>query len=143
VFRLRFSQPIEHEEVTSFKLGELSARKEDDLAKLLLLAKEGQASDAMNSFHQNAQVLNRFVIAQCVLTDGVVGAVRKEVRRLFPDVKAEANTIMDILSHEVLKRDVIEGDKVLEAKARIKKAEQKLSRNASKASVQASTNAEG
>jgi hypothetical protein len=139
VFRLRFSQPIEHEEVTSFKLAELSARKEDDLAKLLLLAKEGQASDAMNSFHQNAQVLTRVVIAQCVLTDGVVSAVRKEIRRLFPDVKAEANTIMDILSHEVLKRDVIEGDKVVEAKARIKKAEQKLTRSASKATAQAAS----
>ena len=72
-----------------------------------------------------------------------MGAVRKEVRRLFPDVKAEANTILDILSHEVLKRDVIEGDKVVEAKARIKKAEQKLSRSASKALAQANTNAEG
>lgn len=74
-----------------------------------------------------------------MLTDGVVNAVRKEIRRLFPDVKAEANTIMDILSHEVLKRDVIEGDKVLEAKARIKKAEQKLTRSASKTSAQAAS----
>ncbi len=72
-----------------------------------------------------------------------MGAVRKEVRRLFPDVKAEANTILDILSHEVLKRDVIEGDKVVEAKARIKKAEQKLSRTASRALAQANTNPEG
>jgi predicted type IV restriction endonuclease len=137
VHRLRFSQPIETEEVTIFKIAELSARKEDDLIKLLLLAKEGQASDAMNAFHQNAQVLNRFVVAQSLLTEGVLNAIRKEMRRVFPDVKAETNTILDILSHEVLKRDVIEGDKVSEAKARIKKAEQKMARAASKATATA------
>jgi predicted type IV restriction endonuclease len=132
VHRIRFSQPIETEEVTSFKVAELSPRKEDDLIKLLLLAKEGQANDAMNAFHQNAQVLNRFVIAQSLLSEGVLNAVRKEMRRVFPEVKAETNTILDILSHEVLKRDVIEGDKVTEAKARMKKAEQKLARAAAK-----------
>jgi hypothetical protein len=89
----------------------------------------------MNAFHQNAQVLNRFVVAQSLLTEGVLNAIRKEMRRVFPDVKAETNTILDILSHEVLKRDVIEGDKVSEAKLRIKKAEQKMARAASKATV--------
>jgi predicted type IV restriction endonuclease len=137
VHRLRFTQPIETEEVTTFKLGELSPRKEDDLVKLLLLSKEGQANDAMNAFHQNAQVLNRFVIAQSILTEGVLNAIRKEMRRVFPDVKAETNTILDILSHEVLKRDVIEGDRVTEAKTRIKKAEQKLARAATKQSATA------
>jgi regulator of sigma D len=77
-------------------------------------------------------VLNRFVIAQSLLSEGVLNAVRKEMRRVFPEVKAETNTILDILSHEVLKRDVIEGDKVTEAKARMKKAEQKLARAAAK-----------
>uniref|UniRef100_UPI0018E2F14E type I restriction enzyme HsdR N-terminal domain-containing protein n=1 Tax=Aquidulcibacter paucihalophilus TaxID=1978549 RepID=UPI0018E2F14E len=43
VFRLRFSQPIEHEEVTSFKLGELSARKEDDLGHVDKLFNQSRA----------------------------------------------------------------------------------------------------
>lgn len=134
VHRIKFGQPIEHEEVTAFKLAELSVRKEDDLGKLFLLAREGQASDAMNAYHQNALVLNRFVIAQLLLTDSVNSSIRKELRRLFPDVKAEANSVLDILSHEVLKRDVIEGDKVDDAKAKIKKAEQKIARSAAKTS---------
>lgn len=136
VFRLRFAQPIEHEEVTGFKLADLSPRKEDDLGKLLLLAKEGQANDAMNAFHQNAQVLNRFMIAQMLMSESVVAAIRKEMRRLFPEVKAEAGSILDILSHEVLKRDVTEGDRVVEAKSRVKKAEQKITRAASKAAAE-------
>lgn len=132
VHRIKFGQPIEQEEVTAFKLAELSSRKDDDLAKLFLLAKEGQASDAMNAFHQNALVLNRFVIAQFLLTESVTNAVKKEMRRVFPDVKAENSSILDIMTHEVLKRDVIEGDRVTEAKNKIKKSEQKINRNASK-----------
>lgn len=137
VFRIRFTQPIDHEEVTSFRLVDLSPRRDDDLAKLMLLAREGQAVDAMNAFHANAQVLNRFVIGQALMTDAVVNAVRKELRRLFPDVRAEPSQVLDILSHEVLKRDVIEGDKVAEVKARIRKAEQKLAKAAHAASTTA------
>lgn len=133
VHRIKFGQPIENEEVTSFKLADLSARKDEDLEKLFLLAKEGQASDAMNAFHQNALVLNRFIVGQLLLNDNVVNAVKKEMRRIFPDVKAENTAILDIMTHEVLKRDVIEGDKVSEAKNKIKKSEQKLIRSASKA----------
>jgi hypothetical protein len=135
VFRIKFSQPIEHEEVTGFKIAELSSRRDEDLAKLLLLSKEGQAADAMNAFHQNALVLNRYVIGHLVLADGVVSAIRKEMRRVFPDVKAEPPAILDILTHEVLKRDVIEGDRAADAKSRIKKAEQKHARAAKAASA--------
>lgn len=132
VNRLKFGQPIEHEEVTSFKISELSSRKEDDLNKLFLLAKEGQASDAMNAFHQNALVLNRFVLAQLLMSEPVINSVKKELRRLFPDVKAENQSILDIVNYEVLKRDVSEGEKVTEAKAKIKKSEQKQARATAK-----------
>ena len=139
VFRVRFAPHVDHEEVTSFRLADLSARKEDDLARLMLLAREGQASDAMNAFHQNAQILNRFVIGQMMMTEPVLNAIRKELRRLFPEVRAESQTILDIMSHEILKRDVIEGERVADAKARIKKSEQKLARTAKAAASSEAT----
>lgn len=130
VYRIKFGQPIEHEEVTLFKLSDLSSKKDDDLAKLFLLSKEGQANDAMNLFHQNVLVVNRFTIAQIITSDAVVNSIRKEFRRLFSDIKVESTTILDILNQEVLKRDVTEGDKVNEAKQRIKKSEQKIQKSA-------------
>jgi hypothetical protein len=132
VNRIKFGQPVDHEEVAVIRIPEINPRKDDDLARLFLIAREGQAGDAINAFHMNAQVLNRFMIAQMAMTETVVTAIRRELKKLFPDIRAEPETILDILHHEVLKRDVVEGDKVTEAKARIRKASQSLARAAAK-----------
>ena len=49
------------------------------------------------------------------------------MRRFFPDLKIEAENIIDLLNNEILKREVLDGDKVKDAQQRIKKA---ISRNA-------------
>jgi hypothetical protein len=123
-----FSQPVAREEVAHFNLSRLSANKDDDLQILYLLAREGMISDAMNSFHQRAQLLNRYVIAQVLVSDGVVGIIRRELRRLFPDLRVTPEQISELLCNDVLKREVIEGDKVKEASSRIKRAAMKLAR---------------
>jgi Type I restriction enzyme R protein N terminus (HSDR_N) len=128
--RIKFGQPIETEEVSSFSLLEVNAKNEDDLSKMFLLCREGIGSGAMNEFHQHAQILNRFTVAQVLLADTVVLAVRKELRRLFPDIRVDAEQIVDILNNDVLKRDVIEGEKVKEAQQKIKKIANKLTRQA-------------
>lgn len=133
LYRIKFGQPIEHEEVSAFSLLEVSARNEDDQKKMFLLCREGIGSDAMGAYHQHTQILNRFVIAQLLLTEHVVSSVRKELRKLFPEVKIDAEQISDILSNEVLKREVIEGDKAKETAQKIKKLFAKLARQAEKA----------
>lgn len=132
LYRIKFGQPIDQEEVSSFNLLEVSAKKEDDLKRMFLLCREGIGSDAMDAFHQHTQILNRFTIAQIVLMDPVVAAIRRELRRLFPDSKIDQEQISDILTNEVLKREVIEGDKVKEAQQKIKKIINKQNRDAEK-----------
>lgn len=58
--------------------------------------------------------------------------IRREMRKLFPDLKVDAAQIADLLANDVLKRDVVEGDKVKEAQQRIRKATNKLARMAAK-----------
>jgi hypothetical protein len=135
--RIKFGQPMEHEEVSSFNLLSLNMKSEDDQKKAFLLCREGITSDAMDAYHQHTQVLNRFTVAQVVLSEPVVATIRKELRKLFPDVKFEAHQISDILSNEVLKREVIEGDKVKETQQKIKRLLAKLAKQAEKAAVAA------
>lgn len=130
--RIKFGQPIEHEEVSSFNLLSLNMKNEDDQKRVFLLCREGIGSDAMDAYHQHAQMLNRYTVAQVVLSESVVASVRKELRKLFPDVKFEAHQISDILNNEVLKRDVIEGDKVKEAQQKIKRILAKQEKEAGK-----------
>jgi hypothetical protein len=136
-YKVTFSQPIEYDEITRLCLTDLNARSEDDLQKLFLLAREGLPVDAITAFHQLQQVVNQYTIAQILVADPVVALVRKEMRRLFPDLKIDPETVRELMTASVLKRDVVDGDKANEARQRIKKAGQKLERAAKKAAVAA------
>ncbi len=131
--RIKFGQPVDHEEVSSFNFTEVSAKKEDDINKMFLLCREGITSDAMDAYHNHSQILNRYSIAQVLLSESVVSAVRKELKKLYPDVKVDPENILDILNNEILKREVIEGDKVKETQAKLKKQYAKISKQLDKA----------
>lgn len=128
LFRIRFGQPIDFEEVTSFNITSCSLKSEEDQKRLFLLCREGISADAMDEYHQHAQLVNKFTVAQIVLMEPVVSVIRREMRRLFPDLKIEQDSISDILANEVLKREVIEGEKVKETQQKIKRAANKLTR---------------
>ena len=132
LYRIKFAQPIDHEEVSSFNLLEVNPKNEDDLKKMFLLCREGIGSDAMDAYHQHTQILNRYTVAQIILTEPIVAAIRKELRKLFPDSKIDHQHISDMLNNEVLKREVIEGEKPKETQQKIKKILGKLSKLAEK-----------
>ncbi len=135
LYRIRFTQPLETEEVSSFDLLNINLKSEDDQRRLFLLCKEGITTDAMDIFHQHSQLLNRYTVAQVLMTDAILSVVRRELRRYFPELKVDTEQISDLMKNDILKRDVIEGDKVSEAATRMKKAIQKLERAAAKAAA--------
>lgn len=139
LYRIKFAQPIEHEEVASFVTEDLDLRKEDDQRKAFLLSREAINDDAMTAYHEHSQVLNRYTIANIVQCDAVVAVIRREFRRLFPDVKVDKSDIAVLLSEEVLKRDVIESEKAKEVASRVKRKVNKLARRAEKAAKAAKT----
>lgn len=130
--RIKFGQPIDHEEVSSFNLLEVGAKNEEDLKKMFLLCREGIGADAMGAYHQHTQIVNRFTIAQVLLTEPIVSAIRKEVRKLFPEIKIDQEQISDFLNNEVLKREVIEGEKAKETQQKIRRILAKQARLAEK-----------
>lgn len=132
LYRIKFSQPIDHEEVSAFSLLNINPKNEDDQKKMFLLSREGLTSGAMGTYHQHTQLLNKFTVAQIVLSDSIVGAVRREIRKLFPELKVDQEHIFDLLSNDVLKREVIEGEKVKETQQRLKRALNKQAKQAEK-----------
>lgn len=123
-----FGQPIDMEEVARFNLADVSAQRQEDLQVMFLLAREGIVSDAINTFHQRSQLLNKFNVAQLLLSENVLALLRRDLRRLFPDLKVAVEHIQELLWNDVLKREVIEGEKAKEAQSRIKRAANKLAR---------------
>jgi hypothetical protein len=126
--------PISFDEVSSFNLSNLNLRSEEDVKRMFLLSVEGASSRAMATFHQHGQLLNKYTVTQVLLAEPVLMTVRRELRRLFPDIKVDLEQVDELLRNDILKREVIEGDKSKEAYQRVKKATQKLARQAAKKS---------
>jgi len=133
LYRVKFGQPIDFDLVTAFDITAINLRQADDQCRLFLLCREGIVSDAMGAYHQHAQLLNKYTVAQIVQSDAIVGVIRRELRRAFPDLKVDNSEISDILANDVLKREVTEGEKVKEAQQRLKRAANKAARGADKA----------
>jgi hypothetical protein len=125
VYKVNFTKPICQELVLDFDVLSLSYKKAEDINCLFLVAKEGFVRSALGEFSAQKQALNRFFIAAMVLTDPVLDVIRRELRRMSPDVRIDTEQIHDVLVQEVLKRDVIEGDKADEARKKVARAANK------------------
>jgi hypothetical protein len=132
IFRLKFGQPIDWEEVCSFNITELSMRSQDDVEKLAMLCRESVSSDALDAFHKQAQIVNRFVIAEVLQSDSMISSVRREIRKLFDGIKVTDDQIRIILTNDIIKRDALDGDGPKAAKAMIKKVLAAQARRAAK-----------
>ncbi|MBB3861509.1 hypothetical protein GGQ88_002793 [Novosphingobium hassiacum] len=132
VYRIRFGQPIDWDEVYCFDMGAISSRSLEDLSKLGMLCRESISTDALQAYHKQAQILNRFVIAELLQSDAVVGALRKELRRLFDGLKTSDDELRVFLTNDVIKRDAIDGEAPKAAKAMVKKANVAIAKRAAK-----------
>jgi hypothetical protein len=128
VYKVTFTKPIDHELVIEIDFCSLDARRSADLETLYLWCKEGWIKSVLGDYHTQKQALSRFFLGAMVLTDPVVEVIRRELRRVSPDVRIEIEQIRNVLSTEVLKREVMEGDKSDEARKKIARAASKALR---------------
>jgi len=125
IYKIKFERPISNELVCSFNFTELNPRKQEDHDKVFLLCKEGIATAAIEEFHIHVQSVNRFMIGAIVITEPVLNAIRKELRRASSGLKVTNDEIQSILISEVFKRDLIEGEPFENAKKQLKKVVKK------------------
>lgn len=125
IHRMKFSQPIDTELVCEFDFSLLNPKKQEDQDKIYLLCKEGTVSEAIEEYHGRAQMLNRFMISAVSLTQPVLGTIRRELRRISPSLKVTDEEIKNILTSEVIKREVLEGEEFEIANRKVKKASKK------------------
>jgi len=123
VYRVVFSQPIDKERVVEFDFCALNPKDDDHLALLFLLTKEGWGKSALPDYHNQMQAMSKFVLGATILSDPVVDVVRREVRRVFPDVKIDKEQMRKAILEVVLKRDIVEGEKAECARKKIAKAQ--------------------
>lgn len=128
VYHVVFAKPVEQELVVDIDFSTISSRAEADLERLYLWCKEGWQKSVLSDYHTQRQALSRFFVGAMLVTDPVLDVIRRELRRVSPDVRIDAEQIRDVLSGEVIKREVLEGDKADEARKKISRAANKVLR---------------
>ena len=128
VYRVQFTKPIKNELVVDIDFLKISYRSTEDLDMLYLWCKEGWVRSALGDFHTQKQALSRFFLGAMVLSDPVLEIVRRELRRVSPDVRIDIEQIRTVLINEVLKREVMEDPKAEEARKKISRVANKALR---------------
>jgi len=129
-YRILFKKPIGQEKIFEINMLEVSPRAEQDMEKIYVLSREGTHKAAISSLHEELQATNRFVIAAILQADDVLNTLRRELKKVSKVVRASKEDLLRILRNEVLKREVIEGEKAEAAKHKIKRGLKKPSKTA-------------
>lgn len=131
VYHLIFAKPIDSELIIDIDFVQLNPRSESTIEKLFLWCKEGWVKSALGDFKDQKDALSRFVIGATLLTDPVLDVIRRELRRLTPEARIDTDQIREVMTAEVIKRDVVEGEKADDARRRIARAASKALRASS------------
>lgn len=130
IYRLSFAKPIDQELVVDIDFCRLNPRSEGDLDLLYLWCKEGWQRSVLGEYHTQKQALSRFFVGAMLETQPVLEVIRRELRRLSPDVRIDVEQIREVLTTEVIKREVVEGEKADEARRKVQRAAARSLRSA-------------
>lgn len=124
--RIRFEQPIHHDLV--FEVDVAASKPADAIEKMYLVSKEAENCSEIDLFWKHKEATSRYVVAQLLLDEGSVRTVRRQLRRLFPGLKVSEEELDTLLRTEVLKREVLDGEKADAAEKMIRRASRRRQR---------------
>jgi hypothetical protein len=110
IYKIHFGKPIDKKLVIELDFPEINPRNESDMEHMYLLSKEGRAKSALKDFHSAQQATSKYMIGAIIRRDTVVSVIKRELRKITPDVKLDSADIEAVIISEVLKRDVVEGE---------------------------------
>lgn len=125
VYKIQFGRPVSSELVYEFEFDQLNTKKDSDLELLYHLTKEAMSKTgkaSLDDFYSHKKVLNKFVVSQLLLSDPIADAIRKAIKKIYPDTKCTNDEIVKIIAEEIIKRDVLDDEKTTSVKRSITKA---------------------
>lgn len=125
VYKIIFAKPVDTDFVYEFDFRKISTKKQSDLEMLYYLTKEALGKSNKNSLeelHTQKLFVNKFVIGQLLLSEPVANTVRKVLKSMANEAKVTVEDIQQIIEDEIIKREVLDGDKAAEARKKVLKA---------------------
>ena len=133
ILRDNVDEKVQYQRLFAFDFLEVNPRKKEDQEMLFLLCKRGVQKDLIDEFYEYRQSVNRYTVGAVLLSDPILNAVKRELRRLKAGLRVEAHEIREMISGEVLKRDLVESEAAKEAHKQVAKAMKQYEKAKSKA----------
>lgn len=123
IYRVTFGKPIDFRQVAEIDMLAIAPDDASQLEILYLLTRDGLERNALKAYLNHDRATSRHLIAAVVLDDDVLRCIRRELRRVNPDVKFGIPEIRSKLMLEVLRRETIDGDEAEQARRMVTKAQ--------------------
>ena len=110
IHRVNLKGKIQNQQIFSIDFAEINLKKIEQRELLFLLCKRGVKKDLIGEYYEYRQSVNRYTIAALLLTESVTNTVRKELRKLKPGIKVDAEEIKKLIKDEVIKRETLDSE---------------------------------
>ncbi|HWZ23183.1 MAG TPA: type I restriction enzyme HsdR N-terminal domain-containing protein [Cytophagaceae bacterium] len=121
IYKVFYSKPIQNILVGEINMLDLKYKNKEDLQKISILTKEAIGKNSLDIFFTQKQATNKYMLGNLLCTPNIINVIKKELRQIYPDVKVQSEEIENVLLHEVIKRELLEGEDSDNAKKKITK----------------------
>jgi len=128
IHKVRFEKPINHDMVANIDFLKLNSRTDKDQESLHLIAKEGVQKKSREEYYEKIQSINQYVIGNFLLSDPLLSALRRELRKFAEGLKIEVEELEEIIKNEIIKREILDSDDGKKAASKIKRHLKKITK---------------
>ncbi|MBI2313537.1 MAG: type I restriction enzyme HsdR N-terminal domain-containing protein [Betaproteobacteria bacterium] len=115
MYKVHFKQPIDHSLVFDLDMLQASPKDPKVIECLGNLSREGFTRSSMTAYFQQQQITSKFSLAAILMSQSMLGALRRELRRLDPGIRIDESSLRVVLENEVFKREVVIGEEAKQA----------------------------
>jgi hypothetical protein len=125
VYKVVFAKPIDKVLVCELNALEASSKGPEAIECFGSLSLEGFSKDSLSDWFHEKQITSKFAIAALLLSDSMLDSLRLQIRRLS-QVRVETDDLRSLLTDEIIKRELIDGDEAKSASGFLKKLQRRM-----------------
>ena len=125
VYKVVFAKPIDKVLVCELNALEASSKGPEAIECFGSLSLEGFSKDSLSDWFHEKQITSKFAIAALLLSEAMLDSLRLQIRRLS-QVRVEIDDLRSLLTDEIIKRELIDGDEAKSASGFLKKLQRRM-----------------
>ncbi len=125
IYKVVFAKPIDRVLVCELNALEANCKGPEAIECFGNLSLEAFSKDTLSDWFHEKQITSKFSIAALLLSDAMLDSLRLQVRRLS-QIRLDIDDLRILLTDEVIKRELIDGDEAKSASVFLKKLQRRM-----------------